>query len=404
MAEAFVSLAADAEARRTMGERAARDAGERHSLGAAIAAYQRLYDEVRGVRGPASVLISRRTTTQRTTPMSAICGIVGEGAAGGKGRRDVGLMLELLKPRGPDGAPSSMSRPTGGRPFVFGVRQLAVGKMALEPALGRGATRVHLRRSTTARCSTPTSCAPIVARCRPQPAQRGRRGALAHLYELEGPGRPHARRRPVRLRDSGTASATRWCSARPARRAFGLLPRHAGRRDLRARRSRRCSPCPTSPPRSTRSASSHYLTFLTVPGPRTLFKGISKLAAGSTATFDANGASPTSSRTGTCSGMRSRRSTTRASTSTACASSMTPSVTPPHDRAARSRRWSAAATTRAPTRRSWRARSARRAATQDYAAHLHRRAQGARGQSEVQRPRLREAGRRLHRVARTTRS
>jgi len=36
-------------------------------------------------------------------------------------------------------------------------------------------------------------------------------------------------------------------------------------------------------------AASHYLTFLTVPGPRTLFKGISKLAAGSTATFDASG-------------------------------------------------------------------------------------------------------------------
>ena len=36
-------------------------------------------------------------------------------------------------------------------------------------------------------------------------------------------------------------------------------------------------------------AASHYLTFLTVPGPRTLFKGISKLPAGSTATFDASG-------------------------------------------------------------------------------------------------------------------
>ena len=35
--------------------------------------------------------------------MSAICGIVGESAAGGRGRRDVSLMLDLLALRGPDG-------------------------------------------------------------------------------------------------------------------------------------------------------------------------------------------------------------------------------------------------------------------------------------------------------------
>ena len=57
--------------------------------------------------------------------MSAICGIVGEGVAAGKGRRDVGLMLDLLKPRGPDGA-LVHEHSAGGRPFVFGARQLAV--------------------------------------------------------------------------------------------------------------------------------------------------------------------------------------------------------------------------------------------------------------------------------------
>jgi asparagine synthase (glutamine-hydrolysing) len=36
-------------------------------------------------------------------------------------------------------------------------------------------------------------------------------------------------------------------------------------------------------------AASHYLTFLTVPGPRTLFKSVAKVPAGSTATFDENG-------------------------------------------------------------------------------------------------------------------
>lgn len=52
MAEAFLALAADAEGRRALGERAARDAARRHSLDAALAAYQRLYDEVREIGAP----------------------------------------------------------------------------------------------------------------------------------------------------------------------------------------------------------------------------------------------------------------------------------------------------------------------------------------------------------------
>src|SRR5262249_48852750 len=76
--------------------------------------------------------------------MSAICGIVGEGAAGGRGRRDVSLMLELLKPRGPDGAAihdqtGQGGADGGGRPVVFGVRQLAAGRLPAQPALARGA-------------------------------------------------------------------------------------------------------------------------------------------------------------------------------------------------------------------------------------------------------------------------
>jgi glycosyltransferase involved in cell wall biosynthesis len=57
MADAFVQLAEDGAGRRALGERAARDAGVRHSLDAAIAAYQRLYDQARGV-GPGEVLPS----------------------------------------------------------------------------------------------------------------------------------------------------------------------------------------------------------------------------------------------------------------------------------------------------------------------------------------------------------
>ena len=49
MAEAFVSLAGDGARRRELGARASRDAAVRHSLPAAIATYQNLYDELRGV-------------------------------------------------------------------------------------------------------------------------------------------------------------------------------------------------------------------------------------------------------------------------------------------------------------------------------------------------------------------
>src|SRR3954463_10696937 len=75
----------------------------------------------------------------RIQTMSAICGIVGEGAAGGRGRRDVAIMLELLKPRGPDGA-ALHEQNEGGRPLAFGVRQLAAGKLRAQPNVGRGAT------------------------------------------------------------------------------------------------------------------------------------------------------------------------------------------------------------------------------------------------------------------------
>jgi glycosyltransferase involved in cell wall biosynthesis len=51
MADAFVALANDGVRRRELGARAASDAAVRHSLPAAIATYQGLYDEIRGVPG-----------------------------------------------------------------------------------------------------------------------------------------------------------------------------------------------------------------------------------------------------------------------------------------------------------------------------------------------------------------
>src|SRR5262245_4638623 len=68
--------------------------------------------------------------------MPAICGIVGESAAGGRGKRDVSLMLDLLKPRGPDGV--VVHEQQASRPVVFGARRLAIQGRPAQPTVGRG--------------------------------------------------------------------------------------------------------------------------------------------------------------------------------------------------------------------------------------------------------------------------
>src|SRR5262245_28224487 len=117
--------------------------------------------------------------------MSAICGIVGESAAGSRGRRDVALMLDLLAPRGPDGA-LVHEEPGTPRPVVFGARRLAVAGVPAQPVVGRGA-----HPGTFAICD-----AVIFNRDEVRGFIRGAGHTLrtdddaelfAHLYELEGP-------------------------------------------------------------------------------------------------------------------------------------------------------------------------------------------------------------------------
>jgi glycosyltransferase involved in cell wall biosynthesis len=64
MAEAFVALAADPAARKALGARAAREAAHKHSLHAAIHAYQGLYDELRGPARAGSCWAGRVVTRQ----------------------------------------------------------------------------------------------------------------------------------------------------------------------------------------------------------------------------------------------------------------------------------------------------------------------------------------------------
>jgi asparagine synthase (glutamine-hydrolysing) len=218
--------------------------------------------------------------------MSAICGIAGESAAGGRGRRDVSLMLDLLAPRGPDGAIVHDEQGTP-RPVVFGARRLGVAGVASQPVVGRGA-HPH----TFAVCD-----AVIFNREEVRAFIRGAGRTLrtdddaelfAHLYEIEGPA-------GFKRVDAQFAVAV-WDGSRNVlvlgRDPLGVRAvyyRATGGGILFASEIKALLAVPDVPVEADDVAASHYLTFLTVPGPRTLFKGISKLAAGSTATFDASG-------------------------------------------------------------------------------------------------------------------
>jgi asparagine synthase (glutamine-hydrolysing) len=218
--------------------------------------------------------------------MSAICGIVGEGAAAGRGKRDVSLMLELLKPRGPDGA-MIHEQNEGPRPVAFGVRQLAVGRQDARPTIARGADPA----SFLIYDGEIFNAAEV--RAFVQGAGRMLRGQddgelFVHLYELEGPSGFR--------RVDGQFGLALWDGRRQtlvlARDFLGVRPlyyRATPTGVLFASEIKALLAVPDVPVEVDEVATSHYLTFLTVPGPRTLFKGISRLAAGSTATFDAGG-------------------------------------------------------------------------------------------------------------------
>ena len=218
--------------------------------------------------------------------MSAICGIVGESAAGGRGRRDVALMLDLLAPRGPDGV-IVHEDPGAPRPVVFGARRLVAADVPGQPVIGRGA-----HPGTFAVCDGSIFNREEV-RGFIRAAGRTLRGSedaelFAHLYELEGPA-------GLRRADAQFTLAL-WDGSRNglvlARDPLGvraLYYRATPGGILFASEIKALLAVPDVPVEADDIAASHYLTFLTVPGPRTLFKGISKLAAGSTATFDALG-------------------------------------------------------------------------------------------------------------------
>jgi asparagine synthase (glutamine-hydrolysing) len=220
--------------------------------------------------------------------MSAICGIVGKRgeAKDGRARRDVGLMLEALAPRGPDGA-TVHEGTASGRPFVFGARGLAVGGLPATPVVATGGDPL----TVVVFDGQVFNAAELKAHL--QGAGRSLRGQgpgelFAHLYELEGPAGWKrvdgqfgvalfdGRKSTLVLGRDPLGVRALYYRVTPAGVAFAS--------EIKA-----LVALPDGPRELDEIAASHYLTFLTVPGPRTLFKGVSKVPAGSSATFDESG-------------------------------------------------------------------------------------------------------------------
>ena len=212
--------------------------------------------------------------------MSAICGIVGESATGGRGRRDVSIMLEVLRPRGPESA-IIHEQSDGGRPLAFGMRQ--VGKGGGQPVVARGDDPANFliydgtifnARSCAATSRAPgASCAATRRRAVDAPLRDGgRQAASAASTGSSALAIWERRRQTLMLARDNLGVRAIYYRATPGGVIFAS--------EIKALLA-----VPDVPAEIDEVGGSHYLTFLTVPGPRTLFRGISKLAAGSTATF-----------------------------------------------------------------------------------------------------------------------
>lgn len=212
--------------------------------------------------------------------MSGICGIVGEQAARSGSEHDLSCMLAALALRGPDGATvyidpdkramlgiSMLDLQTGDRPD--GIHQNETGEIHLvcDGQIFNGEDLTEWLRGRGHEIRRPDSLE-----------------LLIHLYEEEGANGLR--------RIDGQFGFALWDSTR---RKLVLGRDFLGVRSLYysaqnngvvfASEIKSLLQNPEVPCGVDEVAVSHYLTFLNVPGPRTLFEGISKLAPGSVLEF-----------------------------------------------------------------------------------------------------------------------
>src|SRR5262245_52829193 len=216
--------------------------------------------------------------------MSGICGAFGASAIETGSEQTLGSMLAALRARGPDGFFTTTARSD----------QIMLGFAFLRTLAGEIFTEVVANedRSLLMVCDGHVFNHDAL---RPELQSRGhvvRRShsseLLLHLYEDEG---VNGWRRA-----DGQFALAIWDSHRRrlvlGRDFLGVRPLYywngpAGvvfASEIKALLQHHCVPCAVDP-----TAISDFLTFTSVPGPRTLFRGVSKLPAGTAAICDRDG-------------------------------------------------------------------------------------------------------------------
>ncbi|HEY2900584.1 MAG TPA: asparagine synthase (glutamine-hydrolyzing) [Polyangia bacterium] len=222
--------------------------------------------------------------------MSAICGIVGAGAAEPKGPRDLALMLEMSKKRGPDGMARHLSgagAASGQTPVALGFRLLRVVPTDPPPAVARTEDGVSYAVADGRVFNADQIREYLKGRGRStRTADAGE--LLLQIYDVDGI--------EGFRRVDGQFAVAIWDGRKKtlvlARDFLGVRPvyYHVGRGGIAfASEIKALLAVPEVPVAVDEVAVSHYLTFLTVPGPRTLFAGVQKVPAGAAVFYGADG-------------------------------------------------------------------------------------------------------------------
>ena len=314
--EAFVRLAAGRRRPAGAGRPRARTPPTRHSLHAAIDAYQQLYDQVRGLARAGSLRAGRRPDRQRQTDERNgqrihVSNLRNRRRTRGGRPRAAGRRRSCWRRsrRAAPTAPLIHEQSTGGRRWASARGSSRPGGSPRQPVVARGADPGDV-----------LVCDGHVFADELRAYVRGARAAalrgdddvelLRAPLRAGGAERLGASTRSSRSR-SGTARRRRLVLARDPLGVRSLYYRATPTGVIFASEIKALLAVPDVPAEVDEVAVVQYLTFLTVPGPRTLFSGISKLPAGLDRDARRQRRAPTSSRTGTCSGIRSTSATTR---------------------------------------------------------------------------------------------
>jgi asparagine synthase (glutamine-hydrolysing) len=216
--------------------------------------------------------------------MSAVCGGVGQLAACNESREDLSSMLASLEARGPDGACGHVDR---AGEFMLGFRFLRTAPGEMSPAILANQDRT-LFLVCDGHVFNDVSLRPTLRRKGHTYTQEHSVETLLHLYEEEG---IHGFRRV-----DGQFAAALWDSRRKQlvllRDSLGVRPLYYWKSpkgvvfssEIKSLLRHSQVPCALD-----ETAVSQFLTFTSVPGPRTLIRDVQKVAPGTAVVCHADG-------------------------------------------------------------------------------------------------------------------